>query len=327
MEYRKLIKFGKNSFIVSLPKQWIEHNKLVKGSLIQVQPNGNQLALLATPSEASAVLSETNIDLDKVPLNAVKRLICSAYINNVRVLNITGKSLAQNAAYVRSIIHNMIALEIHEQTPSRIIARDYLNMREISIESLLRKMDNIVRSMYLDIIEAAKKGDPATLKDISEGITLRDVDVNRLTFLALRAIKYQIANPMMIESVHTSEDLVHIWESTENLERVADELKYAAQLLPGVSPSNLPGAASVISQARDVYLAAMKAHYTKDVNSAVLVADHRLSLFAAITDVIDVEKSNRSEIRLSEHLRGLARTIHALNRMTYQRPHARMDTT
>jgi phosphate uptake regulator len=34
VEFRRLIGFGKSSFVVSLPKNWIEKNKLVKGDLV-----------------------------------------------------------------------------------------------------------------------------------------------------------------------------------------------------------------------------------------------------------------------------------------------------
>lgn len=320
MEYRKLIKFGKNSFIISLPKAWVEHNKLQKGSMVHVQPNGHQLMLMAKPEEGKEELSETIIDLDRIPLSAVKRLICSAYINNIRVMNITGKSLDKNAAYVRNILHNMIALEIHEQTPSRIVARDYLNMSEISIESLVRKMDNIVRSMYVDIIETSKKSDAQKLKELGPNIVERDVDVNRLTFLVLRAIKFQIANPMLVESGYASEDLVHMWEITENLERVADELKYCSSLIASVPPSRLGASADMLLKTRDVYLSAMKAHYTNDVESAVLIADNRTALTSQIAGMFDLVRVSSQEVQLADHLRNLVRTIHALNRMTYQRP-------
>ena len=36
MNKRKLIKFGKNSYVISLPKEWIEENKLGKGSEINL---------------------------------------------------------------------------------------------------------------------------------------------------------------------------------------------------------------------------------------------------------------------------------------------------
>ncbi len=43
MEYRKLISFGKNSFVISLPKAWVRHSKLKKGDLIYVEEASDHL--------------------------------------------------------------------------------------------------------------------------------------------------------------------------------------------------------------------------------------------------------------------------------------------
>ena len=51
MEYRKLISFGKNSFVVSLPKSWIKQNKLIKGDLIHISDNGSDLILSKKESD------------------------------------------------------------------------------------------------------------------------------------------------------------------------------------------------------------------------------------------------------------------------------------
>ena len=45
MDYRKLIAFGKNSFVISVPKQWIKQNKLNKGDLIYLDESGPNLIL------------------------------------------------------------------------------------------------------------------------------------------------------------------------------------------------------------------------------------------------------------------------------------------
>ena len=51
MEFRKLIKFGKSSFVISLPKKWLEKNKLKKGDLLYVSENENGLSLTSKDNE------------------------------------------------------------------------------------------------------------------------------------------------------------------------------------------------------------------------------------------------------------------------------------
>ncbi|MDO8656313.1 MAG: AbrB/MazE/SpoVT family DNA-binding domain-containing protein, partial [Nanoarchaeota archaeon] len=53
MEYRKLISFGKSSFVVSLPKSWVIQNKLKKGDLIYMEENEGTLILGAKEHEST----------------------------------------------------------------------------------------------------------------------------------------------------------------------------------------------------------------------------------------------------------------------------------
>ena len=48
IDVRKLISFGKGSYIISMPKSWIEKNNLKKGDLISVSDDGFELVLKAS---------------------------------------------------------------------------------------------------------------------------------------------------------------------------------------------------------------------------------------------------------------------------------------
>ncbi|MCX6707491.1 MAG: phosphate uptake regulator PhoU, partial [Candidatus Woesearchaeota archaeon] len=85
------------------------------------------------------------------------------------------------AASIKLILRNLTGIEIIQQDSERIIAKDLLNINEISIETLIRRMDNITRSMLTDSISCLRK-------DIYEEIYERDMEVNRLLYLAYRVI-------------------------------------------------------------------------------------------------------------------------------------------
>ena len=51
MDVRKLISFGKGSYIISMPKTWVEKNKLKKGDFISVSDDGFELVLSANQQE------------------------------------------------------------------------------------------------------------------------------------------------------------------------------------------------------------------------------------------------------------------------------------
>ena len=51
MEYRRLISFGRSSYVVSLPKEWIGQNNLKKGDLVYLQESGPNLLLSKKESD------------------------------------------------------------------------------------------------------------------------------------------------------------------------------------------------------------------------------------------------------------------------------------
>ena len=96
MEYRKLIKFGNSSHIISLPNSWVKKNKLRKGDLIYYTENGNnELVLNPKLKDEKQGVTEIMIDITNKNLNEMRREIHSAYINNFNTINIIGKDLKQ----------------------------------------------------------------------------------------------------------------------------------------------------------------------------------------------------------------------------------------
>ena len=147
-EYRKLISFGKNSFVVSLPKGWIIQNKLVKGDLVHIEDDGHKLVLSRNDFKDEAKEKSKVILIDGKSLETVKREINSCYILNYRSIILKGNSIRTHIRELQSFFQDLIALEVMEQTPTSIIAKDFLNMDKVSAEEIIRKMDIVTRAMF-----------------------------------------------------------------------------------------------------------------------------------------------------------------------------------
>ena len=65
MDYRKLIKFGESSHVISLPASWIRKNNLKKGDHIYFEENGNnELVITAEIKKFEPEQQEITIDID-----------------------------------------------------------------------------------------------------------------------------------------------------------------------------------------------------------------------------------------------------------------------
>src|SRR3989344_9398290 len=131
MEYRKIISFGKSSFVVSLPKAWVTQNKLKKGDLVCFDEMGSKLLVQPQNERGEEEEKEVVISVDGKSVSQIQRELIPAYINNVRTVNLIGKEIKDKAPQIEPIIQNLMALEIMEQSATKIVARDFLNMQEI----------------------------------------------------------------------------------------------------------------------------------------------------------------------------------------------------
>ena len=262
MDYRKLIKFGNSSHIVSLPTSWLKQNKLKKGDLIYFEENGNgELVLSPELKKEEKEEKEIIIDITNKDNDEIRREIHSAYINNFNTINISGKYMNNKELDIRKIVSNLMALEIIEQSENRITARDFLDIDKISIENLIRKIDILIRSMLTDY-------KTVTGKEKFESIYRRDYNINKLTFLVYRAIKYSINRPGMLKTYNIDYwKLMNYWQLVDRLERIGDEVKRIAKYLKDIRLNNkeFKKLIDLCARVENFYVGVMNAYHKNDV--------------------------------------------------------------
>ncbi len=275
MEYRKLISFGKSSFIVSLPKSWIRQNKLKKGDLIYFEESGSNLFLQPRTSETGEEEKEITISVDGKDLRRIYRELISAYIQNYKTITFAGNEIKKNAKEIQNLTHNLVALEILEQDSKKIVTKDFLNLNNISTTQILRKMDVITRSMISDCKNMFEE-------DNCESIAQRDIDVNKFRFLIYRIAWFGIDNPSLIYRKLKLEqkDLISSWWLAMTIEAIADHAKKIAEHmktidLPEKKKNEL---VRLLGDLEALYLETMKAYYTQNVEMAHNILHERFKL-------------------------------------------------
>lgn len=268
LDVRKLISFGKGSYIISMPKNWIEKNNLKKGDLISVSDDGFELVLSAGQQEQKSDIKEINIDSTGKNMDYLKTEIVSSYLNGYDTINILFDSSNSDIPKIKDIIRNLSGLEIMEQTSTRIVAKNLININDIAIGNIIRRMDIITRAMMEDSILCCRGNCNY------ESIHQRDVDVNRLYFLSYRVIKNASKNPRVAKSLGTDTWQLH----SENLmimriEKIADRQKRIARY---ICTSNLDRQAlqdleKIYEKISYSYNEVMKSYYNKDKEIAIQI--------------------------------------------------------
>jgi len=276
MQPRKLVKAGQSSHTISLPKSWLDRNKLKRGDVVYLNELNNNLVIAPERREAAIAPRELTIIVDNKPIEQLQRELTSAYINSYSTIVLAGEQLNDKAKDLRKALHDFVALEIAEQTAKRIVAKDLLNLKEISVDKAVNRMDMIVRSMFQDA-EKVVDGD----KKLYETLSLRDYDINRLYFLLLRMFKSSLKEPALAESFGLdASDIVSEWQVATALESTADYLKNCCRIFCRMpSETNIALLKNVWSSIEKAYLEAIKAYNTKSRDIAHEVCQQREHLF------------------------------------------------
>ena len=215
MEYRKLMAFGNSSFIVSVPKAWVEKNRLKKGDVLMVEQKPNELILSSKDDSERRKLNEISLSPDGKTFEEFKTEIVSLYVNNYDVITVVN---VKDAEGVKEIFRNLAGMEIMEETATKIVAKDLLDIQEVSLENVIRRIDIITRSMMTDSAELDPKN--------ADSVVGRDKEVNRLSLLGFRTARAATDNPRLLKLFNTTYWNVMLSRQViVSLERFADQIK------------------------------------------------------------------------------------------------------
>ncbi len=258
MESRKLISFGSSSYVISIPKAWIEQNKLSKGASVYIDEKPNEL-VLSVHDEGEHVPKEKTIDALNKSLADIETEIVAAYIKNYDIIEIR-QFKEEYAVGIKDIFQDLAGLEVMEQTSSKIVVKDLINLKEVSTKTLIRRIDIIIRSMIDDVMTT-------TNKEAVDSIYQRDSDVNRLVFLIRRILTAALENPRIARMFDTNcSELVVEWEIAQRLEKIGDQCKRIAKGVAeaDVSENKRKAIGETFNRIKLMYLTVMKSYYSKD---------------------------------------------------------------
>ena len=251
-----------------MPKSWVEKNNLKKGDLISVNDDGFELILSANQQEEKPDARDIFIDAKGKELEFLKAEIVSSYLNGHDTINILFDTNAKEVPKIKDIIRNLSGLEVMEQTSTRIVAKNLININEISISNIIRRMDIITRAMMEDSILCCRG------QCNYDSLSQRDIDVNRLYFLGYRVIKNAIKTPRIAKSLG-----IEAWQlHSDNLmilriENIADRQKRIARYIctNNIDRMTLAELDKIYTDISEAYNEVMKAYYNHDRQAAIKI--------------------------------------------------------
>ncbi|MGQ4876072.1 MAG: PhoU domain-containing protein [Promethearchaeia archaeon] len=232
MNIRRVQKTGGSSYIISLPKEWIErHNIKAKDSIgILSQPDGN---LLITPNTNSQeFIKEKTIDVDDIDnTNFLFRLLIGAYIMGYKIIKIKTSKINFEIGIrecIERFISMAIGLEIIEETNQYFFIKDLLNPKEMPFEKTIKRMYILVQSMHEDAVKALETGN----KSLAYKVIKRDDQVDKLNWLIERQSHIVLRDIILCQKMNiTLEDASNFKLTSKILERIGDHAVKIAKIV------------------------------------------------------------------------------------------------
>jgi phosphate uptake regulator len=292
VETRKLQITGGSTYILSLPKNWVNQNGLEKGSslLIRREENGS-LSIMPTEIVRTEQTEEALIRVN--PENRSEEIIrkmVAVYLRGYNIIRIKAEDQKEILSTQRNVIKTfarnmLVGTEIVIDTSKELTLQVLLNYPELSVPSALRRMSIITTSMHKDAITALRKIDHQLAKIVRD----TDYEVNRFHLYIIRQLKIAIQNPRIITEIGLKKpkDCLGYRLITKMVERTADHATNIAKNVQDLKKPPEEGFLKIIKEMSDGAISAFETSL-----ESLFRGDYNLaeSVFVKANKIVDLEK-------------------------------------
>jgi len=222
---RKIQFSGGATYLVSLPKEWVEELNIKIGENVTIVKNTNQ-SLSIFPKEHSISKKTTAIihPIQKESGDSIKRKIIASYLSGYKTIMIKAKGMKIQTEHSRSIRElvrtSMIGTEIVESSSDGITIQILTRLPELSFETALNRMYLMATNMIKESIEALEESDISHAVDVVN----MDDEVDRFGMYVRRNLVLAIGNQSILldMGLKTPAECIEYRTIVSKIERIGD---------------------------------------------------------------------------------------------------------
>lgn len=233
MELRKVQVTGGSTFIISLPKAWVEQMGLGRGSVVKISQK-DDLTLCLTPQGAESSDSQKKVIITPKPEDtpdSIVRRVVSAYLMGYNIIQLrsTQQRLDSSQKFqVKDFTRKkLVGTEILVDLPSDLTLQVLLSYAELSVMDALRRMSVISAAMHRDAIVALGMEDTHLAREI----VAMDDEVDRFNLYIIRLLKVAVNDGHILKEsgLKSPHQCLGYRLITKSVERMADHAVNIAQ--------------------------------------------------------------------------------------------------
>ena len=223
---RKIQLTGKSTYIVSLPRKWVDEMNLKKGETLTIlEQNDKSLLLIPKGVEKPEKVTEISIDVSsKDRASSIIRKVASLYLvgfNTIRLKSREDKMGLEQRDLVKDFVRRMlVGTEIIADSRKEMVLQVLLSYPELSVADALRRISIIAVSMHRDAISSLREINHG----LAEEVIRTDDEVDRFNFYIIRQLKAAVDDERIIREIglKNPRDCLGYRLITKSVERVGD---------------------------------------------------------------------------------------------------------
>ena len=314
---RRIQLTGKSTYIVSLPRRWVEDVRLGKGETLTIIPQQDKTLLLVPKNvkKPEKPTAETIEVTSKDNPNSIIRKVVALYLIGYNTIHITTKEeripSVQRNMVKEFVRRKLVGTEIVSDSRNGVALQVLLGYPELSVGDALRRMVIIAISMHRDAINALKNKNV----DLAEEIIRMDDEVDRFNFYIIRQLKSAVSEAQTLKEIglERPRDCLGYRLIAKSVERVADHAMYVSNdvlaLQSRVPDPVMEELEKMSSFAISSFDQAIKSLFTKDYSSADQVVEDNLKIKAMEKETINKITETRLDAETVSLLRLIVESI------------------
>ena len=225
-DVRKVQFTGRSTYVLSLPKKWIEEMRLKAGDQVTlVRELDNSLSIIPIFTGTRESLNEvTTFVSPSESGNTLRRKVVSMYLAGYNIIHLKIKSGRMNPILrdaVRELVRcNLVGTEMIADASDNITLQVLLSLPELSVNTAIRRMYLIASSMHKDAMSALAELNYELAKEVIRS----DDEVDRFSLYVFRNLVMAMQNGRVLREMGLKKpsDCLSYRVAVKSIERIAD---------------------------------------------------------------------------------------------------------
>lgn len=316
-DVRKVQLTGKSTYIVSLPRKWVDEVNLKKGETLNiVEQNDKSLLLIPKDVKKPEKITEISVKISsKDKPDSIIRRVISLYLvgyNTIRLKTEEERMRLEQRDKVKDFIRRMlVGTEIVADSKNEMALQVLLSYPELSVAGALRRISIIAVSMHKDAINSLKELN----RELAEEVIRTDDEIDRFSFYIVRQLKAAVGDERIIREIglDNPRDCLGYRLITKSVERVGDHAVNIAKNVLAIKKPVSDDMFKVLSEMSSIAISAFEdsinSLFAKDYYRADEVIDRKGSIDSCEKRVINQILEKRFDAETTSSLRLIVESV------------------